>query len=307
MKVYVLIIMASFALSLIPYRVVLSASQTKYSIQIGDDGSATWVVSQTLDVNASLDTLEEFQNKVTLLVEASRSITGRDMAASANSLVFTASGSYIDVERTFYWENFSKTEDMHIVIGDVFQVPNFFLELYGDGEVYMTYPPQYVVEEKVLPTPSTRNDSIQSLVWLGTVDFDSETRIDLTEKSATSGFIDTLEQNAMIIVALTVVIAGSSAGLYAFRHRGKKEITASETPEFPNLPGIQDDEKKTVKLIKSFGGSLHQSAITNQCGFSKAKTSQLLAVMEHKGIVRRYKKGRDKIVVLMEQDESGTK
>jgi uncharacterized membrane protein len=61
-----------------------------------------------------------------------------------------------------------------------------------------------------------------------------------------------------------------------------------------------------VKLIKSSGGTLHQSAITDQFGFSKAKTSQLLAVLERKGIIRRYKKGRDKIVVLVEERKRET-
>jgi uncharacterized membrane protein len=64
---------------------------------------------------------------------------------------------------------------------------------------------------------------------------------------------------------------------------------------------MESDEEKAVKLIKSSGGSLRQSAITDQLGFSKAKTSQLLTVLEQKGVIRRYKRGRDKIVVLVEE------
>jgi uncharacterized membrane protein len=41
--------------------------------------------------------------------------------------------------------------------------------------------------------------------------------------------------------------------------------------------------------------------IAEQCRFSKAKTSQLVAALEQKGVVRRYKKGRDKIVTLANQ------
>ena len=46
---------------------------------------------------------------------------------------------------------------------------------------------------------------------------------------------------------------------------------------------------------------MRQSAIAEQCRFSKAKTSQLLAVLEQKKVITRYKKGRDKIVTLNER------
>ena len=64
---------------------------------------------------------------------------------------------------------------------------------------------------------------------------------------------------------------------------------------------LETEEEKVVKVLRSNGGSAYQSAITEQCRFSKAKTSQLLSALEAKGVVQRYKKGRDKIVNLNEQ------
>jgi uncharacterized membrane protein len=43
---------------------------------------------------------------------------------------------------------------------------------------------------------------------------------------------------------------------------------------------------------------MRQSDITEQLRFSKAKTSQLLSGLEKRGLVTRYKSGRDKIVTL---------
>jgi uncharacterized membrane protein len=63
----------------------------------------------------------------------------------------------------------------------------------------------------------------------------------------------------------------------------------------------ETEEEKVLRVLRSNGGSAYQSAITEQCRFSKAKTSQLLTALERKGAVRRYKKGRDKIVNLIEQ------
>jgi len=83
-------------------------------------------------------------------------------------------------------------------------------------------------------------------------------------------------------------------------------MMAARTIEPGGLLGLVSDEEKAVKLIKSSGGSLHQSAITDQLGFSKAKTSQLLTVLEHKGVIRRFKRGRDKIVVLVQESKGET-
>ncbi|MGA3193020.1 MAG: hypothetical protein ABSD73_11005 [Candidatus Bathyarchaeia archaeon] len=307
MKTFLLIATAYLLLLLIPYATVLGESQPTYTIQIGSDGSATWTVTQTLEINASIETLETLQNRITRLVEASESTTGRTMAANVDSLTFTrpTNSSYIEAEYRFEWQNFCEVQDAQIVIGDVFRSPNFFDHLYGDGEVYITYPPQYVVQT-VQPAPFTRNDSIQTLEWLGTKDVQNGTRIVLMQESTTPSFIDTLKANALLIAGLLAIAAGSSIGFYVFRHNKKKKVKIPENVEFRSHPEMESDEQKTVNLIRSSGGKLYQSAITNQLGFSKAKTSQLLGILEHKGAIRRYKKGRDKIVVLLEQEKNET-
>ena len=61
---------------------------------------------------------------------------------------------------------------------------------------------------------------------------------------------------------------------------------------------VESDEDKIIEIIKSSGGTLRQSAITEKSRFSKAKTSQLLTALEQKRVVTRVKKGRDKIVTL---------
>jgi len=272
-------------------------------IQISSDGSASWIIRQTgTNITASFETLVEFRNKVTSLVEAAKNETGRGMVVYEDSMSITStvSGSYVTIEYRFFWENFSEIESASIAIGDVFQVHDFFLQLYGDGEVYMKYPAGYVVE-RVSPMPRERDDSLLTLGWPGTEDFNKEgANIVLKEKSAPSGLLEVLGQNAILIVGLVVLVSGVSVGFYIFRRGKKKEGKTVEKLGFPSPLGVESDEEKTLKLLKSSGGSIYQSTITEQCGFSRAKTSQLLAVLEEKGLVRRYKKGRDKVVVLVE-------
>jgi uncharacterized membrane protein len=67
------------------------------------------------------------------------------------------------------------------------------------------------------------------------------------------------------------------------------------------VPIVESEEGKILRALQASGGSAYQSAITDQCRFSKSKTSQLLTALEKRGVVIRYKKGRDKIVTLTEQ------
>ena len=72
--------------------------------------------------------------------------------------------------------------------------------------------------------------------------------------------------------------------------RRKNNASLADTIESP----IVSEEDKVLKLLKSFGGNMRQSEITEKSRFSKAKTSQLLTALEKKGSITRYMSGRDK-------------
>ncbi len=301
MKIPILVITVSLALLLTSYNTISSQGQIEYSIDVESDGSATWTITQVAELNASLDSWDAFQNRVAVLVETAENITAREMIAEVESMAFTPSGSYVVVEYRFRWENFSKIEVSKIIVGDVFQVEDFFLQLYGDGEIQMIYPPEYTVET-VSPLPYERDDSHQILGWLGTNDFTNGLpSIVFRQTSVNPGFLEFLQQNAVLTVSLIVAASGSSIGSYLFFRRKKKIKETIEIPKLPGLLTVESDEEKIVKILRSSGGSLFQSAIVDECKFSKAKTSQLLALLESKGVVNRHKRGRDKIVNLVEK------
>lgn len=300
MKTCVLVFMLVLGLLLILSSEVYGADRTEYVIQLDNHGSASWTIRQTgTDIQVSPETLAQFQNNVTSLMLAAQSRTQRNMAITALSVTSTVSGSYAAVEYKFNWENFSRTENASMTVGDVFQVDNFFALLYGDGEVAMTYPEGYDLET-VSPPPIQQDDAHQTLKWAGTKDFGNGLpAIALRQKLP--GFLDILGQNVLIVTSLLVIAAVSSTSYYTIIRRRKK--TKLPVPhEVPVLAQIETDEERVVKLLRSSGGSLFQSAVTEKCNFSKAKASQLLSALENRGIVRRHKRGRDKIVVLTQED-----
>lgn len=278
-------------------------SRVEYSIEIFDDGSATWVVSQTgVEIQVSPETLNEFEDRVKALVDNARVQTNRSMTSKMVSLTLTPSGVYLVAEYMFNWTFFSVPDNERIMIGDVFQVVDVFSSLLGDGEVHIKYPLEYS-PETVFPDPYEQRTNDQMLIWLGTLNFrDNQTNIVLRRESDVE-LVDFFWQNWLLILGVFAVSGGALSSFYVLRRYKRSQDESKKEPQLPIFPGKESDEDKIVRIIKSSGGSTYQSAIVEACRFSKAKTSLLLASLERKGTITRYKKGRDKIVTLVGQGE----
>jgi uncharacterized membrane protein len=306
MRFRLIVIIFVLALLLIPMNKAHCQDYIQYKVQINGDNSATWTVTLVSDVNASIDSLDSFQQKVATLVDAARNGTHREMTIDPNSLQMVTTISWETQSKTteyvFTWQNFSMNENDKIMFGDVFRVAEFFGQLYGGGTLQIGYPPTYTVDS-VTPTPNVQNDTLQTLEWFRTQDFiKGNPRIVLTNKSPNQSGED-WQKNAIIILGSVTAVATSLIGFYLFKRQKREKEKASRATSL-GVPLMEGDEEKIVRIIKSSGGSLHQSTIAEQCRFSKAKTSQLLAALEQKGVVRRYKKGRDKIVTLAVKDDT---
>ena len=287
-------------LVLLPVHNAFGQDYIEYTINVISDGSAAWFITKFSDINASID-VEGFQQKVEELIDTAASETGREMTLDPNSLQVNDEISWETQSRTtvylFTWRNFSATEEGKISFGDVFQTAGFFSQLYGDGSIQITYPPSYSIQS-ISPTPSERDDSAHTLKWFRTQGFvNGEPNVVLTNNVQTLGD-GGWQQYAVIALALAIVVS-SLAGFYMIRRRKPKASTNGATSA--EAPSVENDEEKVIKFLRSSGCKTHQSAIVEQFRFSKAKTSQLLASLERKGVITRYKKGRDKIVTLNER------
>jgi len=286
---------------------VWGVSQLEYRIEVHADGSATWVIehrflkgeNEPLFAQLSNPTYfsDVFVENIKSLVNATREKTRR-MNMTVENFVMTASvlGSYSLVRYQFDWKEFAETEDTRIKIGDVFSVEGLFL--YGEGTVKIVYPSEYIVDSV---SPSPHAESNQTLTWYGIEDFElGEPKIVLGQEKAASGFIDIIKENALMIGSLIALVGVSSVGLYYFKLR-KREMISAKAPLPPSVLTIEDDEEKVVNLLRAAGGSLYQSTIADQCGFSRAKASKLLAAMEKRSKIRRVEKGREKVVTLIDK------
>ena len=275
----------------------------EYKIHINPDDSAAWTITKVTDLNASID-VEGFQQKIETLIANAAISTQREMSLDVDSLQVSDEISWDTQSRTtvymFTWLNFSTTQDGGMVFGDAFETAGFFSLLYGDGALQITYPPNYSVQS-VSPPPNERDDSAHALKWFRTQDFiNGKPNVTLTKTPETQN--DNGWQQNIIIAgfASAIAIALPLVGFYMIKRRKSKAAANSKLAPL-GISTLESDEDKIVRIIKSSGGSIHQSDITEQCKFSKAKTSQLLTALENKRVITRYKKGRDKIVTLNER------
>ena len=276
----------------------------QYQVQTNNDNSASWTITQVSDINAPIDTWEGFQQKIFTVVDATINATNREMAIEPESIQMETVISWETQAKTteyrFKWLNFSTKENEEIAFGDVFQAPSFFSQLYGDGALQITYPSNYTVIS-VSPTPDNQDYDLQTLEWYGTQYFMNGKPSIILNLKVQDGNEVGWPQNTLIAVVSAIAIAASLIGFYMVRRNKQKTKDGSTAATFAGTTLIESDEEKIIKTIRNSGGVLNQTAIAEQCRFSKAKTSQLLATLEQKGVIKRFKKGRDKIVTLAEK------
>ncbi len=285
-------------------QIVRAANHLEYTIKIQADGSAFWVIEQRgIGIQSSFDS---FRQKVNLILEEARAKTSRNMTAESLSMNESVSGSYHIIRYMFKWVNFSVIENSRIKIGDVFKVENFFENLYGNGEVRIEYPSEYIIES-VTPAPHYQDPAANMLGWYGIEDFKTgEPRIIFKEKSSPPGFLEIIGKNWILVIILTaLLLSGGYIGVYYYRRHKlmSKEKMEFKRHEVKSPAEIEDAEETILNLLRAAGGTMYQHKIAEACGFSRAKTSKLLKVMESKGIVKRKQKGREKLVTLMEENK----
>jgi uncharacterized membrane protein len=195
-------------------------------------------------------------------------------------------------EYTFVWKTFSTTQDNELRFGDVFQVSNFFGILFGDAALQLTYPSEYNAKS-VYPPPYERQDENNMLKWARTQDLtNADTKITLSSNNKSDPQNNTVGIDVIGSGVVAVVVPVALIGLYTARKRNTKTSTTPTAK--PSI--LESDEDKILNLLKTSGGSMRQTEITERLGYSKAKTSQLLSALEGRGLLARYKRGRDKIV-----------
>jgi len=284
-----------------------------YNIEISEDCVARWIIERktyletiydeaSFSYYSSLDYHYELSKNISALVKDAALKTGRwDMTngpLTITSSVFRSGTiSYGVIAYQYDWTKFANSaqDNDRIEIGDAFV--NGIL-LFGKGELIIEYPSEYVIVD-VSPTPEEIIEFNHTVVWSELESFNVEEISVILEKKA---FIDILREYRFLIAGIIAAVGVSSVGFWLLRAR-RKEDEEKPIPIERTTFETENDEDKVVRILKASQGSLYQSTITKRCRFSKSKTSLLLTAMEKRGILKRQKKGREKLVTLIRKDK----
>ena len=253
----------------------------EYKIKINQGNSATWQIIKVTDVNAPIDTWQAFQDKVFGLADSAAAITNRPMAIDENSLQINSTISFSSktTEYMFIWLNFSTTEGDELTFGDIFEVDGFFSQLYGEASLQISYPQNFAAIT-VTPEPNSRDNAANTLRWYRTQDL-ANSRVEIVLTQSPIGIIEEgISQPTALIAGVFAagITVALTAGFFLVKRRKQQLKTESNngTAGFQ----IESEEDKILNLLRASKGSMRQSDISEQCHFSKAKTSQLLAALE---------------------------
>lgn len=87
------------------------------------------------------------------------------------------------------------------------------------------------------------------------------------------------------------------SGLYLILFGKDDAREAKAKVNIKNL-NLDADEKKIVDSVTSKEGSIYQSDLIKETGFSKVKTSRVLDKLEGKGAIERKRRGMTNIIIL---------
>jgi|Deesub1362A_J573_1020465.scaffolds.fasta_scaffold02895_8 DNA-binding transcriptional ArsR family regulator len=286
-----------------------------FSIKVYSNGSAicifrrTFILATEDDVsvfeqylsvfeNTREGLLERFSNETRFMVNRASSITNRIMDARnfnvSAYMLQTITGFRGIVEYEFFWMGFASINDGEIHIGDVFEIGLVLLE---KDELDIFYPKGYKIVE-VNPDPDDIVENDRLLIWIGPKKFAVKTPA-IKMVRETNSFFSNL-QTYSLLIGLLVLGASILVVFYRFRisNKGKENFKHVPSATFE----IESNVDKIVKILQESGGYSRQSILAEKLGLSKSKVSETLSDMERKGLIRRQKKGREKIVILLKKE-----
>ncbi|MEM3086518.1 MAG: MarR family transcriptional regulator [Halobacteria archaeon] len=100
-----------------------------------------------------------------------------------------------------------------------------------------------------------------------------------------------------------VAVAAAAAGALLLLRLRKRR---SEVAPPPSPGGLPDDLQAMLRALEREGGRTTQKELRRHLGYSEAKVSLMVADLENRGLVRKFKVGRGNIVVLEKGPEGSS-
>jgi uncharacterized membrane protein len=99
-------------------------------------------------------------------------------------------------------------------------------------------------------------------------------------------------------IAGIVLVPLFGLGVYLIISKPTREVSVSKLNIRKLMEGLDEEEKKIIKVITDSNGMIFQSELMEKTGFSKVKVTRLLDKLEGKNLIERRRRGMTNAVVL---------
>ena len=334
---------------------VTARDETKLHVALRKNGDARWNVTAQFALRNENETAafrelaSSYENgnadagpsvaTFERIAERAASETGRQMEIGnvTRSARLVQNGSVGVLSLSFTWNNFTRTEDRQVVMGDAFWFGSetWLPSLNEDQTLVFVAPDEYQIND-ASPSGGTIRDA-RVLSYEGPKTFQSgEFTVTYSPKNApptASERLPDLSGASGLIILLFLFSAGGVGAYALFQRRGADPVRETEDSddESPAVPvrgdeagpdgrgGESDaeeddgpatellsDEERVLRLLRDNDGRMKQAQIVKETNWSNAKVSQLLSKMSDDGDVDKLRIGRENLITLPDEDVTDT-
>jgi len=103
-----------------------------------------------------------------------------------------------------------------------------------------------------------------------------------------------------VLNGILLVLLGVAAGV-VLTIGGPKLLARAKRMGEVRFVGVTSEEEEVIEIIRRKGGSCSQKALYTGLNLSQAKVSIMLNNLEERGVVRRFREGRENMIYLIEK------
>ncbi len=154
----------------------------------------------------------------------------------------------------------------------------------------------------LFPTPTRNYTDGTSLVFLweaGQI-LPGQERVFII-KYGTPNYEPVIAEGDINIIPFILLAAVCGAVIVVAAQRIPGMVRAARVPRVLKEQGVTEHEEQVIQLLSSKGGSCSQRDIYDDLGISQSLASMVLSGLEQRGVIRRFREGRENVVHLVEE------
>ncbi len=166
-------------------------------------------------------------------------------------------------------------------------------------------PPHAVLDTEgppLFPSPTSNHTDGLSIVFLWEVEhiLPGQERVFIVKYGLPASSPAAIDTGANDILLFLVAIFGGAIAVIVIE-RAPNMIRSLRTPRIVSEVGVTDHENEILRFLSKKGGSSLQRDIYRELDMSQSLASMILTGLEQRGMIKRFREGRENVVHLVEE------